>query len=98
MYICTRIPVYLHKQAEEADARITYLCALGVHVYFTHIPVFLHEQAEEADVRITYLHEENHARLERKEERIKQLIEDLDESRQSYLKVVSELSERVIFL
>ena len=30
------------------------------------------------------------------EERIKALLEDLDESRQAYLKVVTELSERVL--
>lgn len=34
--------------------------------------------------------------LHGQDERIKALLEDLDESRQAYLKVVSELSERVL--
>jgi hypothetical protein len=56
----------------------------------------LKKQEEDADMRMLEVRKECQLNVQRKQDRIKQLLADLDESRQAYLKVVSELSERVM--
>jgi len=94
IYISIYIYIYIHTHTHIYTYIYIYVLYTCKYV-FVYIFIFVYINRRKRQTRASRIYmKRNHAYLERKKESIKQLIEDLDESRQLYLKVVAELLER----